>query len=130
MLTVPCSQDPTFNYTKPSKNSKETVVEFLTRRFPYHSAEEWEVFPYASPPPLFRPPAHTPVCPFALHDSARWGLERQPDPVVFAKLGSGVEVTEYPRAEEFILEALCSHPQQGEGGDESVPPCGIVGRVG
>jgi len=34
-------RDPTISYSKPSKESRETVPQFLSRRFPYHTPERW-----------------------------------------------------------------------------------------
>ena len=49
--------------------------------------------------------------------------DRQQGLVMFAKLGVGVQVTEYSRAEVLALEALCSQPQQaGGGGDRKQRP--------
>jgi hypothetical protein len=37
------TKDPSINYTKPSKDSKETVLDFLSRRFLYHTPTQWQV---------------------------------------------------------------------------------------
>ena len=36
------SKDPSISYSKPRKDSRESVVDFLSRRFPYHTREQWE----------------------------------------------------------------------------------------
>lgn len=38
------AQDPSMFYSKPSKTSRETVLDFLVRRFPYHTPPKWQVW--------------------------------------------------------------------------------------
>ena len=57
-------------------------------------------------------------------------LYTQLEPVVFVKLGTGGHITEYLRAEQLVLEALCSHPQKAGRGRRRRLNRAFFGRIG